>query len=119
MTRKMANDSNSSNKEQIYNTLDQNGNTITGISDGLNKLKTEVIALKMFVTKQLYLLKQSVGSTNTPEYDSSDFYIKSLIEQIYLKEENKIKNSIIQSLLYQNPSNNNNSSSFSYLENLV
>ena len=132
MTSKMANDSgSSSNKEQNYNGVDQNNNTTIGISDDLNKLKTEVVALKMLVTDQLYLLKQSVSSTKALEYNpSSDFYIKSLIEQKeYLKEENKIKNSMIQSLLYQNPSsgansqmkdnNNNNSSSFSYSGNVV
>ena len=50
----------------------------------------------MFVTDQLYLLKQSVCSTKAPEYNpSSDFYIKPLTEQIeYLKEKNKIKNYI-------------------------
>ena len=132
MASKMANDSgSSSNKEQNYNSLDQNNNTIIGISDDLNKLKTEVIALKMLVRDQLYLLKQSVGSTKAPEYNpSSDFYIKSLSEQKeYLKEENKIRNSMIQSLLYQNPfngansqmkdNNSNNSSSFSYSGNVV
>ena len=85
----------------------------------------------MFLTKQLYSLKHSVGSTETPECNTgSDFYIKCLVEQIdYLKEENKIIISIIQSLLYQNSSraansriknnNNNNSSSFSYSEAAV
>ena len=82
----------------------------------------------MFVRDQFYWLKQSVGSTKNPEYDGSDLYIKVLIKQlnkqIILKNKNKIKNSIIQSLLYQNPSsatnsqmknnNNNNSSSFSH-----
>lgn len=52
----MANDSgSSSNKEQNYNSLDQNNNTIIGISDDLNKLKTEVIALKMLVTPALFV----------------------------------------------------------------
>ena len=46
----MTNDDGSSNEEQIYNTLYQNDNTVIGISDGLNKSKTEVIALKMFVS---------------------------------------------------------------------
>lgn len=46
----MTNDDGSSNGEQIYNTLYQNDNTVIGISDGLNKSKTEVIALKMFVS---------------------------------------------------------------------
>ena len=93
MTRKIANDNNSSNKEQIYNTLDDN--TIIGIGDDLNKLKTEVIALKMFVIDQLYLLKQSVSSTKTPEYNNnSDFYINSLSNNqtnrlSYRREQNK------------------------------
>ena len=92
-----SNNEKQSNEEQIYNTLDQNDNTIIGISYVLNILKTKVIALKMFVTDQLYLLKQSVGSTKTLEYNtSSDFHIKSLIKQIdYLKEEKKTKNYII------------------------
>ena len=66
------------------------------------------MALKMFITDQLYLLKQSVGNPKTPECycnSKSDSYIKYLIEQIhYLKEENKMKNSFIQSLLFQNSS---------------
>ena len=57
MTSNTANDDNSSNEAQLIdNTLDQNDNTIIGISDDLYKLKTEVIALEMFVTEQLYLL---------------------------------------------------------------
>ena len=36
----------------------------------------------MFVIDQLYLLKQSVSSTKTPEYNNnSDFLYKFLIEQ--------------------------------------
>ena len=46
----MTNDDGSSNGEQIYNTLYQNDNTVIGISDGLNKSKTEVIPLKIFVS---------------------------------------------------------------------
>ena len=61
----------------------------------------------MFITEQLYLLKKSVGSPKIGEYDTSnDLYIKSLNEQILLlKEENKAKNHIIQSLMQQYPSN--------------
>ena len=56
----------------------------------------------MFVSEQIYLLKQSIGTPNT----NSDNYIKSLEEQMcYLKEENKIKNSITQSLVHQNTYN--------------
>ena len=62
------------------------------------------MALKMFITDQLYLLKQLVGNPKTPECycnSNSDSYITYLIEQIhYLKEENKMKNSFIQSLLF-------------------
>ena len=49
----------------------------------------------MFVTEQLHLLKPSaVGTKALESKTSGDFYIKSLITQIYyLKEENKIKNS--------------------------
>ena len=57
------------------------------------------MALKMFITDQLHLLKQSIGYPKTPECNcnsKNDSYIKSLIEQIhYLKEENKMKNSFI------------------------
>ena len=64
------------------------------------------MALKMFITDQLYLVKQSTGKPKTPECNcnsKSDSYIKSLIEPIhYLKEENKMKNSFIQSLLLHN-----------------
>lgn len=60
----------------------------------------------MFLTEQPYLLKESVGSTKTHECNtSSDIYMKSLIDYIeYPKEEEKIKTSIIQSLVSQNPS---------------
>ena len=41
------------------------------------------MVLNMFITDQLYLLKQSVGNPKTPECNSnskSNNYIKSLIE---------------------------------------
>ena len=78
----------------------------------VTKLKTELLALKMFVTDQLYILKQSVGCPKTSECNFSSkesIYINLLHDQInYLKEENKIKNSIIQSLLCHSPSKNIN-----------
>ena len=43
MASNMVNDNSSNNEEHLDNTLDQNDNTVTGISDDLNKLKTEVI----------------------------------------------------------------------------
>ena len=69
-------------------------------------------ALKMFVTEQLYIIKQSVGSPKTSVCNCSsknNIYIDSLHDQInYLREENKMKNSIIQSLLCHSPSKNVN-----------
>ena len=57
------------------------------------------MALKMFITDQLYLLKKSVANPKKLEYNcnsKSDSYIKSLTEQIHhLKQENKMKNSFI------------------------
>ena len=77
-----------------------------------NKLKTEVMALKMVVTKHLQIIKQSVGSPKTSVCNCSsknNIYIDSLHDQInYLREENKMKNSIIQSLLCHSPSKNVN-----------
>ena len=92
-------------QERNDDIFDCSDNTIIDNSDSendLTKLKTELLALKMFVSEQIYLLKQSVGTPN----NNSDNYIKSLEEQIcYLKEENKIKNSIMQSLVHQNTYN--------------
>ena len=100
----MAHVSNTDNKESD-NAFDDTiiTNTDVNIND-LNKLKTEVMALKMFITDQLYLLKQSIANPKTPGCNCNsrnDSYITSLIEQIhYLKEENKMKNAFIQSLLF-------------------
>ena len=98
----MADISNIDNKESD-NTFEGSDNTIITNSDvdinDLDKLKTEVMTLQMFITNLLYLLKQSIGNPKTPECNcnsKSNSYIKSLIEQIhYLKEENKMKNSFI------------------------
>ena len=90
---------------------DDNVVTNSDVND-VTKLKTELLALKMFVTDQLYILKQSVGCPKTSECNFSSkesIYINLLHDQInYLKEENKIKNSIIQSLLCHSPSKNIN-----------
>ena len=101
--------------EEFDNCLDRSDDTVVTNSDAeMIKLKTELSALKMFVTKQFYLLKQFVGNPKNPSCNcnnSSEIYIKSLNDQIhYLKEENQIKNNIIQSLVHHNPSytvNNN------------
>ena len=102
------------NEESDNKFSDCSDDTVVTNSDvnDVTKLKTELMALKMFVTDQLYILKQSVGCPKTSECNFSSkesIYINSLHDQInYLKEENKIKNSIIQSLLCHSPSKNIN-----------
>ena len=77
-------------------------NTDVNIND-LYKLKTKVMALKMFITDQLYLSKQSIGNPKTLECNcnskcssnsnsNSNCNIASLIEQThYVKQEHKMK----------------------------
>ena len=96
--------------------FDRSDNTAATNSDvesnDVNKLKTDAVALKMFVTEQFYIIKQSGSSPKTSVYNCStryNIYIDSLLKQIhYLKEGNKMKNSIIQSLLWYRPSKNIN-----------
>ena len=58
----MGDDSSFTNEESDNNISDCTDNTAVANSDvkisDVNKLKTEVMALKMFVTEQLYLIKQ-------------------------------------------------------------
>ena len=84
-------------------------------------LETELIALKLFVLEQFCLIKKSIHEIKDPNHEAANStYVAMLMEQIeYLKEENKVKNSIIQSLTNQsdnicntttyNSSNNENS----------
>ena len=95
----------------IFNSRDNPAVTNSDIeTNDINKLKTEVVGLKMFVSEQLYIIKLSVGSPKTSVCNCSsknNIYIDSLLDQInYLREENKIKNSIIQSLLCHSSSQN-------------
>ena len=72
----------------------------------IDKLRAEFLAFKIFAAEQFYLLKQSVGIPKQTAHTSSnsEVYISYLNEQIqYLKEQNKTKNSIIQSLLQHSP----------------
>ena len=106
----MANVNNIDNKESD-NAFEGTDDTIitnahVHIND-LNKLKTEVMALKMFITDQLFILKQSIGNPKTPECNcnskcssnsnsnnnsNSNCNIASLIEQThYVKQEHKMK----------------------------
>ena len=66
-------------------------------------LETELTALKSFVMEQFFLIKQSIQETKYPNHEAANsIYVIMLMEQIeYLKEENKVKNSIIQSLTSQ------------------
>ena len=107
----MENESSLLNPEEFDNSLDSSSkSTVVGNSDAemsdLDKLKVEFLAFKMFAAEQFYLLKQSVGIPKQTAHTStnSEVYISYLNEQIqYLKEENKTKNYIIQSLLQHSP----------------
>ena len=86
-------------------------------------LETELTALKSFVMEQFFLIKQSIQETKDPNHEAANStYVVMLMEKIeYLKEENEVKNSIIQSLTsqynnifnstatYNSNDNNNNS----------
>ena len=114
MAKIMGDNSSFINEESDNKFSDCSDDTVVTNSDvnDVTKLKTELLAFKTFVTDQLYILKQSVGCPKTSECNFSSkesIYINSLHDQInYLKEENKIKNSIIQSLLCHSPSKNIN-----------
>ena len=85
--------SNSSNST-IVNRLDDH--------EEITKLKTELVALISFVIEQLHFIKQSIRETKEHQKNiQQDTYISSLLEQVdYLKDENKTKNSIINSKNY-------------------
>ena len=116
MRNNKGDDGNFISEESDNNIFNRNDNAAVANSDveiiDVNKWITEVAALKMFVTEQLYIIKQSVGSPKTSVCNFSsknNIYIDSLHDQInYLREENKMKNSIIQSLLSHSPSENVN-----------
>ena len=116
MANSMVDDSSFINEESDNNILNRSDNTAVANSDAeindVNKLRSEVTALKMFVTEQLYIIKQSVGSPKTSLCNCSsknNICIDSLHDQInYLREENEMKNFIIQSLLCHSLSKNVN-----------
>ena len=125
MANSMGDDSSFISKESDNNIFNRSdvvvANRDVEIID-VNKLKTEVTKLKMFVPKQLYIIKQSVGSPKTSGCNCSsknNIYTDSLQDRInYLSEENKMKISMIQSLVCHSPSKNvndkgNNSSQIS------
>ena len=80
-------------------------------------LETELTALKSFAVEQFFLIKKSIQEIKHPNREAANStYVVMLMEQIvYLKEENKVKNSITQSLTNRynifnstTTSNNNN-----------
>ena len=95
-------------------------------------METELAARKSFVVEQFFLIKKSIKEIKDPNHEAANStYVVMLMEQIdYLKEENKVKNSIIQSLTNQynnifnstttssNNNNNNNNSSNNNNNNL-
>ena len=61
MANSAENDSNFISEESDNNIFNRSDVEIIDV----NKLKTEVMVLKMFVIEQLYIIKQSVGSPKT------------------------------------------------------
>ena len=61
MANSAENDSNFISEESDNNIFNRSDVEIIDV----NKLKTEVMVLKMFVTEQLCIIKQSVGSPKT------------------------------------------------------
>ena len=114
MTNMMSDLSSLSSEESNDNLFDRSDDTVVANGDTnvneIKNLKAELIALKMFVTEQFYLIKQQVGNPNrTVDSNYNDNYIKLLNDQLdYLKEENKAKNSIIESIVKNSPKNTMN-----------
>ena len=71
--------------------------------DNETPLETELTALKSFVLEQFFLIKKSTQEIKDPSLVATNStYVAMLMEQNkYLKEGNKVKNSIIQSLTNQ------------------
>ena len=69
MVNSVENDRNFISEESDNNIFNHSDNVAVANSDveiiDVNKLKTEVMVLKMFVTEQLCIIKQSVGSPKT------------------------------------------------------
>ena len=90
---------------QVFDNLESNRNStiVTNKEDemsDLDKLRVELLAFKNFATEQFYWLKQSVGCPRQPGQIDIEVDANLLNEQIhYPKEEDKRKNSIIQSLI--------------------
>ena len=99
------------------------GSAPTTPCDNQVPLETELTALKSFVLEQLFLIKKSIEEIEDPNHEAANLTCVAMFtEQIeYLKKENKVKNSIIQSLTrkynnifnstatYNSNNNNNNS----------
>lgn len=68
-------DSSSINEESDNNIFNRSDSVAVANSDfeikDVNKLKTETMALKMFVTEQFYIIKQSVGSPKASKSNCS------------------------------------------------
>ena len=86
-------------------------------NEEITKLRTELIALKSFLTEQLHFIKQSVCKPFKVEKNSC--YISRLLEDInYLKQGSKTKSSIIQLLIQSGDTNNyHNDNSYSKSNN--
>ena len=87
--------------ELIFAETEYQPNEITTLYEKLRELTTEMKAMKSFVIEQILLVKNSVndkfGNNTQLEEKSNEKYLTEEIRQ--LREENKTKNCIIQTLM--------------------
>ena len=71
-----------------------------GISPAIS-LRSEINALKSFFLEQIYVMKKSIEDSNNKEEKVTDSALMNCLKEqlAFLREENKIKNHLIQSLI--------------------
>ena len=98
-----------SEQDTIYDS--SSSSTIAEQSDyyeEITNLRTEFIALKSFVMEKIHFIKQRLRESFKVKKNShQENYISRLLKDInYLKQENKTKSSIIQSIIQSGNTNN-------------
>ena len=110
-----------SEQDTIYDSSSSSKNAEqSDYHEEITKLRTELIALKSFAVEQLSFIKQGVHDPSEVKKNSQqENYVSRLLEDInYLKQENKTKSSIIQSLIQSGNTNNyDNGNSYSKSSN--
>ena len=82
-------------------------------------LETELTALKLVALEQFFLIMKSIKEIKDPNHEAaSSNYVAILIEQTeFLKEENKMNNSIIRSLTSQYNNDFNSTATYNSINN--